>query len=875
LIPGQNGTVYDAGTVTVNITGFTATPRNYTANYSQGSTTNSVASAIAGAINADTIAPVTASVAAGSNVVTLTSKTVGSDTNYGVTASSATSQGAYFSQPSFSGSGTALSGGTDYTTSFTTPLSTFSSYDAVGHLLQVKQGQQTRTYAYDSLGRMTSACVPERNNQCTTYTYKDFGAAATKLDPRSITSTYGYDNLARLQTITYSDGTPTVTYTYGAPGASNFAAGRLTNVSSSSVSEAYTYDNMGRITKCVKTIAGQSYTISYHYVSGQLDYSTYPSGRIVYQDHDAIGRLSQVRTGGTTVLSIGSFNAAGEVLTTTYGNGMTAAYTYNNQLQLASIVAAPVLNLSYSYGGAGDNGQIAGITDGINAARSTSYVYDELGRLKVAQTNDLTSANTWKLKFSYDRYGNRLSEIPSAGTASMPLNEVAVDATTNRLTNLVYDADGNMINDNFHTYAYNALNQITSVDGANNTYSYDASGLRVNKNGTVYIYSGGQLVAEYANGGVATSPNVEYVYAGGSRVAKIVSGAITYVYRDHLSPRAEADSSATITRTSSHFPFGETWYETGAANRWRFTTYEHDSESGLDYANARFDSTSQGRFTSLDPLSGSIGNPQSLNRYAYVMDDPINFADPTGTHCDNSTGGCYSGSNWSCLLDEHGDCVGGNTGGSSCYADGQAVGCGFVDALLRLGGVDIGYLPGINGFVRNTDQFGLQVFVQFPGPVQLYETDEQGINDMPHYLLRMVVGGAWVTISNTSDLGLDYSKLLFSIVYNPYNVFALPTGPQTIGCAGTRCPVPLPSGGQVLACIFGADPEIFAGQDAMHIPETHLQESASAAYLNNNAAPANEAPSKVQVNAQGVARGNGVGGGAAIAGNAANCVMAH
>jgi RHS repeat-associated protein len=649
LTPGQNGVVFDAGTVTVSIAGFTATPRNYTANYSQGSSASTVASAIAGAINGDSIAPVTANVTNGSNVVTLTSKTLGSDTNYGVTATSATSQGTYFTQASFSGSGTALSGGTDSTASLSTPLSTFYGYNALGNLLAVTQGQQIRRYQYDSLGRMTSACLPELSNQCTTYTYTDFGAMATKADPRSITTTYGYGTLGRLLTVTYSDGTPGVTYTYGAAGSGN-GAGRLASVNTSSTADAYTYDNMGRVTQCVKTIAGQNYTTSYHYSNGQLDYLTYPSGRVVYQDHDAIGRLSQIRSSGLTLFSVGSFNAGGEILSSTYGNGMTGSYTYNNQMQLASLQTSnsgvAVLNLVYSYGGANDNGQISGITDGVNSARSTSYLYDELGRLKIAQTTDLTSANTWKLKFSYDRYGNRLSEVPVAGTASMPMNEMVADPATNRLTNLAYDADGNVTNDGLHAYAYNALNHITNVDGASNTYAYDARGLRVNKNGTVYIYSSGRPIAEYASGAAANSPKVEYGYFRGQLVASVASGVLTYYYGDHLSTRVQADGSGTVTRTFGLFPFGETWYETGTPNEWKFTTYERDSESGLDYAKARYDSIQLGRFTSLDLLAGNGGDPQSRNRYTYVTNDPINLSDPTG----------LNSSKWDmCVYDDKGD----------------------------------------------------------------------------------------------------------------------------------------------------------------------------------------------------------------------------
>jgi RHS repeat-associated protein len=61
-----------------------------------------------------------------------------------------------------------------------------------------------------------------------------------------------------------------------------------------------------------------------------------------------------------------------------------------------------------------------------------------------------------------------------------------------------------------------------------------------------------------------------------------------------------------------------------------FTTYERDAESGNDYAMARYDVNRLGRFASPDPLAGSAGDPQSLNRYAYVRDDPVSLVDPLG-----------------------------------------------------------------------------------------------------------------------------------------------------------------------------------------------------------------------------------------------------
>ncbi|MGH9962251.1 MAG: RHS repeat-associated core domain-containing protein, partial [Pyrinomonadaceae bacterium] len=71
---------------------------------------------------------------------------------------------------------------------------------------------------------------------------------------------------------------------------------------------------------------------------------------------------------------------------------------------------------------------------------------------------------------------------------------------------------------------------------------------------------------------------------------------------------------------------------TGDAIRQRFTSYERDSETGLDFAQARYYANMQGRFASVDPLmaSASAGNPQTWNRYAYVGNDPLNATDPSG-----------------------------------------------------------------------------------------------------------------------------------------------------------------------------------------------------------------------------------------------------
>lgn len=66
--------------------------------------------------------------------------------------------------------------------------------------------------------------------------------------------------------------------------------------------------------------------------------------------------------------------------------------------------------------------------------------------------------------------------------------------------------------------------------------------------------------------------------------------------------------------------------------RQKFTGYERDNESELDYAQARYFSYNHGRFTSADPMreSAKADAPQTWNRFSYVVNNPFKYIDPTG-----------------------------------------------------------------------------------------------------------------------------------------------------------------------------------------------------------------------------------------------------
>jgi len=111
--------------------------------------------------------------------------------------------------------------------------------------------------------------------------------------------------------------------------------------------------------------------------------------------------------------------------------------------------------------------------------------------------------------------------------------------------------------------------------------------------------------------------------------------------RRNAGNRLLTDSSGNVSDQRGTYPFGETWYSPSGAP-WMFSTYYRDTERNVDrfaiapendYALARSYVNRLARFTSLDPLAGSLANPQSLNRYSYVLNNPQNATDKSGQNC--------------------------------------------------------------------------------------------------------------------------------------------------------------------------------------------------------------------------------------------------
>ncbi|MBD3557542.1 hypothetical protein H6S82_01495, partial [Planktothrix sp. FACHB-1355] len=171
-------------------------------------------------------------------------------------------------------------------------------------------------------------------------------------------------------------------------------------------------------------------------------------------------------------------------------------------------------------------------------------------------------------------------------------------------------------------------------------YFYDGEGKRVKKkvynpNGsvreeTVFVYSAGKLVEEYSS---TTEPAP-------------TNPTTKWTATDQLgSPRVITDSLGNVVSRRDFLPFGEEItnnigerqaaslkYNVADGVRQKFTGYQKDDETGLDFAEARMYENRHGRFTAVDPLlaSGKSANPQTFNRYVYCLNNPLIFTDPDG-----------------------------------------------------------------------------------------------------------------------------------------------------------------------------------------------------------------------------------------------------
>lgn len=217
----------------------------------------------------------------------------------------------------------------------------------------IKQDGWTRTYGYDTRYYLTSEVHPETGT--TTYGRDDAGNLTSRKVGTSGTTTYSYDNLNRLKTITYPNGTPSVTKTYS-------KTDKLLSVSSSAATRTYSYDSNDNLTTENLNVSGNVFEANYQYDNNDnLSSIQYPrSNRTVSYSPDDLGRPTKA----SPYVTNATYWPSGQLKAIDYANGTNTTYQQNSRLWASSFVtkkaSTTYSNQDYKYDLAGN---LTSITD--------------------------------------------------------------------------------------------------------------------------------------------------------------------------------------------------------------------------------------------------------------------------------------------------------------------------------------------------------------------------------------------------------------------------------------------------------------------------------------------------------------------------------
>lgn len=429
---------------------------------------------------------------------------------------------------------------------------------------------------------------------------------------------------------------------------------------------------MGNILTETRTIGSVSQTISYTYnLDNSIATVMYPSNRVV--TYTPGGAQRPIAAQDTTnninyaeASSLAMYAPTGAPLNIVYGYagsvfaGITETRAYNNRLGITSIQAisstATALSLGFNYPTA-NNGNVSTQTNNADTGRTQNYQMDALNRLLSVQTNATSGIDCWGQSFTDDKLANFLSATSLQCSSFAPQYGVDANNHINSPTEYSYDLAGNSTADGLYNYTYDAENRIASASGMSGgpyCYAYDGNNMRVAKsngtscsNATVDVLYwrniAGNTIAETDSSGSTTDANYhEYVFFAGRRVARSdpSSGAQYYYFVDQIgSTRSVAEvtpsnspADGTVCFSVDYHPYGQDAVDANLSclQNYKFAGYEQDGETGLYYAFARYYNDRLGRFMSGDPLGGDGSDPQTLNRYSYVRNNPANLIDPGG-----------------------------------------------------------------------------------------------------------------------------------------------------------------------------------------------------------------------------------------------------
>ncbi|MCU1285654.1 MAG: repeat-associated core domain protein [Acidobacteriales bacterium] len=535
-----------------------------------------------------------------------------------------------------------------------------NSYSPAARLLKVNYDSFSATivnYAYYT--------VPQGATS-TTWGYFPSGAANQFSLGNGVSESFSANRRLQMNQITASNASQTLlSKTYGFGTANNGNIQTITDNLSGGRTQTYAYDNMSRLASATTTASTgsdawhQTYAFDPwgnmkqdgSYTFNAINYDsknrisatgyTYDLAGNLTSDsshtygYDAEGRMKNVDAAATY-----TYAADGQRSRVDIGSSWTE-YVYFDGQPIAEKTNAGDW-ADYIYAGGQRIAKAEGLDNGLhirgtnsatsqyslfyvaNAGGLNGYTIRSGDKLKLAQYQFTGSKGGMHLRFT-DGTNSNWTVTDQDGYY---LNDDQVQATTHIrtvdltalagkiLNNVTFDSDGDTAVGTWNIIFEQVA--LMSIDGkVQPIYTGQTSSPISSISSAAGVTSTSSFID--INRGKATNPN----------------STTNYYVADHLgSSKLMLSGYGYPVWSGTFLPLGQEWNPQITPNHYKFTGDEHDSESNLEHTQFRQLSTTQGRWTSPDPLGGNIDDPQSLNGYAYVQNNPVNWTDPLGLYSD-------------------------------------------------------------------------------------------------------------------------------------------------------------------------------------------------------------------------------------------------
>ncbi|MEE8339534.1 MAG: putative Ig domain-containing protein, partial [Xanthomonadales bacterium] len=538
-----------------------------------------------------------------------------------------------------------------------------TTYDLAGRKISMNDPDKGYwQYAYNPLGELTRQ--RDSKNQAVDFTYDKLGRVASRRELKNVSSlTDGAYTTVNREITTWNNSTSSsvmgkgqvtkVIYREGENGAivhqldsSYDSFGRPALVSTSQdglqLADETTYDQHGRVFQQFDA-SGDDRGIRYHYnTRGYLE------------------KLQEAREGsnGAIYQHIQGMDARGNVTSMVLGNGVEAYATYQAQsgrIEVLEAYDAQGVELQYVTYRFDVVGNLESRRDTSQSRNlDESFSYDGLNRLEQVMLAENGGAAQSTLSLQYDASGN-ITYKSDVGSYLYGQNGAGPHAVTRAGgISYSYDANGNQVSGDGRTITYTVFDKATRIaKGSEYTqFSYGIGNQRIRRldnnaideiKTTWYFGSTERIRMQGENAFFKR-------YLGGVAIADYFPSTgrqnITYLIKDHLGSihTTVTESGLVAGSTGMSFgPFGARRSAGGFAplsptaimlqnmtTTRGFTGHEHADGLGIIHMNGRIYDPKLGRFLQADPFVQSPKNSQSLNRYSYVLNNPLSYTDPSG-----------------------------------------------------------------------------------------------------------------------------------------------------------------------------------------------------------------------------------------------------